>query len=289
MTGVAFRETSGYVTDAPGFSSNTGQAYPTTIGGVVQGWPTNRSGSARDRATSSGPKLAGINFVANGAAAADYRIDVSPGTYEVRLALGDLTNGQENQKVVIKDGGTTRATVSAASIVAASFVDATGVTRESGFLGSDWETSNQPVTVVISSGQLILSVGDPVGTGVTTIAYVEWTLAAGGGGGSTAQGATLAATVSMFGGTATGGVASGTFTSEVLKRNNGTLAASVALTYVRFYSTSTGALVLTKTGLSTNGSGVFTTTDAALVSGTTYGIDWEEAGGQRRMPRKAAT
>lgn len=107
--------------------------------------------------------------------------------------------------------------------------------------------------------------------------------------GSTAQGTTVTATASIFGGTATGGVTSGTFTSEVLKRNNGTVAASVSLTYVRFYNISTGALVLTKTGLSTNGSGVFTTTDAALVSGTTYAIDWEEAGGQRRMPRKAAT
>ncbi len=107
--------------------------------------------------------------------------------------------------------------------------------------------------------------------------------------GSTAQGATLTATASMFGGTATGGAATGTFTSEVLKRNNGTVAASSSLTYVRFYNTSTGALVVAKTGLSTNGSGIFTTTDALLVPGTTYGIDWEESGGQRRMPRKAAT
>lgn len=107
--------------------------------------------------------------------------------------------------------------------------------------------------------------------------------------GSTALGASLIATASMFGGSASGGVASGTFTSEVLKRNNGTVAASSSLSYVRFYNTSTGALVLSKTGLSTNGSGVFTTTDAALVSGTTYAIDWEEATGQRRMPRKAAT
>jgi hypothetical protein len=74
-----------------------------------------------------------------------------------------------------------------------------------------------------------------------------------------------------------------------LRRNNGTVAASIGLNYVRFYNISTGALVLTRAGLSTNGAGVFTTTDAALVAGTTYAIDWEEVGGQRRMPRKAAT
>lgn len=288
MPGIAFRETSVYITDASGFSPNIGQAYPTTIGGVVQGWPTNRAASARDRATSSGPKLAGINFVSNGSTAVDYRIDVSPGTYNVKLGLGDATNDQMEQRVVIKDGTTTRATVSAASIATNNFIDATSVSRVPGLSGSTWDSTNQSVSVVISSGQLILSVGDPGGSGVTTITHIEWTLASGGG--STALGTTVTATASVIGGTATGsGGATGAFASEVLKRNNGTVAASVSLSYVRFYNISTGALVLTKTGLSTNGSGVFTTTDAALVPGTTYAIDWEEAGGQRRMPRKAAT
>ena len=79
----------------------------------------------------------------------------------------------------------------------------------------------------------------------------------------------------------------GTFTSEPLKRNNGTLAAGSALDYVRWYNPTTGALVLSKTGLSTNGSGVFSTTDAALSGATSYALDWKESTGERRMPIKA--
>lgn len=80
----------------------------------------------------------------------------------------------------------------------------------------------------------------------------------------------------------------GSLVSEPLKTNNGTLLASVALDFVAVYDDTTGALVVRKTGLSTNGSGVFTVTDPALVAGVTYRVDWQTAGGQRRMPRKAA-
>ena len=213
MPGIAFRETNGYITDASGFSPNIGQAYPTTIGGVVQGWPTNRAASARDRATSSGPKLAGINFVSNGSTAVDYRIDVSPGTYNVRLGLGDATNDQMEQRVVIKDGTTTRATVSAASIATNNFIDAGGVSRVPGLSGSTWDSTNLSVSVVISSGQLILSVGDPGGSGVTTITHIEWTLAGGGD--------TTAPTLTSPKGTATGATtASGTVNTD---EANGTL------------------------------------------------------------------
>ena len=64
--------------------------------------------------------------------------------------------------------------------------------------------------------------------------------------------------------------------------------ASVSLNYVRFYNDTTGALVLSKAGVSTNTSGIVTFSDAALVSGTTYRVDWETSAGSRRMPRKAA-
>ena len=80
----------------------------------------------------------------------------------------------------------------------------------------------------------------------------------------------------------------GVFTSEPLKRNNGDLAASSPLTYVAFSNPSTGAHVVTKTGLSTNGSGVFSTSDALLLSGTFYRADWLEASGQRGYGVKAA-
>lgn len=79
-----------------------------------------------------------------------------------------------------------------------------------------------------------------------------------------------------------------TFTSEPLKRNNGTLIASKALNYVAFYNDATGALVLRKTGVSTDSSGIFSVTDPALVAATFYKVDWETVDGERRMPRKLA-
>lgn len=83
--------------------------------------------------------------------------------------------------------------------------------------------------------------------------------------------------------------APGTITSDPLKTNNGTLIASTSLDFVCFYDDSTGALVLRKTGISTDASGVFTVTDALLQQGVTYRVDWQVSTGQRRMPRRAAT
>lgn len=100
-----------------------------------------------------------------------------------------------------------------------------------------------------------------------------------------------AITLGALGSSAAGTVtAFATFTSEPLKTNNGTLQASLALDWVRLYNVTTGALVVTKTGISTNGAGVFTVTDAALTVGQTYKADWKiTTTGETRMPSKAAT
>lgn len=102
---------------------------------------------------------------------------------------------------------------------------------------------------------------------------------------------TISATIASAAGSvsSTGSTANGTFTSEVLKDYVGNVLASVALNYVRFYNDTTGALVLSKTGVSTDASGIVTFSDPALVAGQTYRVDWETAAGSRRMPRKAAT
>lgn len=99
-----------------------------------------------------------------------------------------------------------------------------------------------------------------------------------------------AITLGAVGSSAIGTVtAFATFTSEPLKTNNGTLQASLALDWVRLYNVTTGALVVTKTGISTNSSGVFTVTDAALTVGQTYKADWRiTTTGETRMPSKAA-
>ena len=84
------------------------------------------------------------------------------------------------------------------------------------------------------------------------------------------------------------GSQSGVITSLPLKTNNGTILASTALSYICFYNITTGALVLRKTGVSTNASGIFTVTDPLLGVGTQYRIDYETAAGQRRMPLATA-
>jgi hypothetical protein len=84
----------------------------------------------------------------------------------------------------------------------------------------------------------------------------------------------------ITGGFTTGSGAAGTFTSAALTRNNGISVGAVSLTWLTFLNPTTGAFVVTKTGLSTNSSGVFSTTDAALTTGSYHAV-WLEAGGQR--------
>lgn len=84
----------------------------------------------------------------------------------------------------------------------------------------------------------------------------------------------------------------GTFTSDEIYNNVGgtiTLAASVAVTTFDLYSNTTGALVVRKTGLSTNASGVVSFVDPLVLPGTSYRADFVLANGTRIMPVKAAT
>jgi hypothetical protein len=83
--------------------------------------------------------------------------------------------------------------------------------------------------------------------------------------------------------------AAGTITSQALKRNNGTVAASSALTWVGVRDAATGANVLVKTGVSTDGSGVFAFSDPALSIGASYAVQWLEASGQRGQATATAT
>lgn len=111
------------------------------------------------------------------------------------------------------------------------------------------------------------------------------------GGGASAAGATIAATTdaATFSGSAGPASGLGTFTSDPLRDNVGNLVINKGLAHVALYHDSTGALVVRKTGLSTNAAGVFTFADALITPGQVYRVDWEDADGRRRMPRKAAT
>jgi hypothetical protein len=63
----------------------------------------------------------------------------------------------------------------------------------------------------------------------------------------------------------------GTITTDPLKNNTGTLLASETGATVHVYTVA-GALVVTKTSQTTDGSGVMTITDALISAGTQYRI-----------------
>lgn len=119
----------------------------------------------------------------------------------------------------------------------------------------------------------------PVGVTLTANASLIAGSATGQAAGSVA-GATLTAASSLIAGSASG-TSTPTITSQPLQRNTTVIAASSALTWVRVYNTSTGDRVLTKTGLSTNGSGIFSFSDAGLTVGVNYELRWLEASGQQ--------
>lgn len=149
--------------------------------------------------------------------------------------------------------------------------------------GSTTTTISATLANITSS---VSSVSAPKTVISGTLANVTGSLASATGSMFTTITATLGNVVGSI--TSTGSTTNGTFTSEVLKDYAGNVLANTALNFMRLYNDTTGALVLNKTGVSTNGSGIVTFSDAALVSGTTYRVDWETAAGSRRMPRKAA-
>lgn len=171
------------------------------------------------------------------------------------LSAGDISTRTADLYAVLESGGASATTTISATLGA--------------ITGSISSVSAPKTTISATLANVSASVGSTAGTLTTTI---------------TATLANIAGAI-----TSTGSTANGTFTSEVLKDYAGNVLASVSLNYVRFYNDTTGALVLNKTGVSTNGSGIVTLSDATLVAGTTYRVDWETAAGSRRMPRKAAS
>lgn len=91
-------------------------------------------------------------------------------------------------------------------------------------------------------------------------------------------------------GTVSSSPASGTITSPVLKNNTGTVLASVTGIVANVYNATTGALVVRKTGLSSNGSGIVTITDVLLTAGVTYAyeLDLSATSQGRRLPTGVA-
>ncbi len=65
----------------------------------------------------------------------------------------------------------------------------------------------------------------------------------------------------------------GTIVTPVLKNNTGTVLANETGVIVNVYNATTGALIVHKTGLTSNASGVVTVVDAAIIAGTTYAYE----------------
>ena len=133
--------------------------------------------------------------------------------------------------------------------------------------------------------------GNPDGTGAGAPTSLTLTVpsatATGTSSGTdgTGSGAPTAMSMAAPSASATGTTSgSGTLVTPVLKNNTGTVLASETGITVNVYDATTGALVLHKTGQTSNGSGIVTVIDAALTPATTYAYEVVLSGGARRLP-----
>lgn len=81
----------------------------------------------------------------------------------------------------------------------------------------------------------------------------------------------------------------GVITSEPLVNNTGTLWVSQTGIVVNVYNPSTGALVLQKTGQTSNSSGIVVVTDSLITSSSSYAVEYKLSSGERMLPIIIAT
>jgi hypothetical protein len=113
-----------------------------------------------------------------------------------------------------------------------------------------------------------------------------------GGGGPTPITAAAAWTEGSDTIAATGTVSApgtGSFVTPELKNNTGTLLANETGVVVNIYNVTTGALVVRKTGLTSNASGIVTVNDALIVAATTYAYEVVLTANGRILPVAVAS
>lgn len=117
-----------------------------------------------DRDVGSVVELKGFHQVSNsGGGSAIYRIDLpAPGTYNIRLALGEETSSQGPNRVRLLDNATQFAEIDASTSAAAKFIDATGIERTS---QADWLSNNAPLQRVFASTIFRVKLGEGGGGG----------------------------------------------------------------------------------------------------------------------------
>ena len=296
--GFNFRAELSYATDGPGEyaelfdNGGRGVVYPHTEAGIAHGWEGRADvGWTRDRSTGIDRRLCGLHYSV--AIGNTYRVDLPNGNYNLRIAVGESI-AAGNAYWDIKDGTTTFKTL-AATTTPGSFLDANGVEHTK----ANWPANNTPLAFTITTG--ILRVVATTSNSHIQHIYIE----------EAASGATATLTTTLdpaiFSGTASaspvaslsvstaGAIFSGSasvssdgvLTLPALKNNTGTLLASETGATVHVYATS-GAHIVTKTGQTTNGSGVMSITDPLIVASTQYRVVVVLASGAEGMDKVTA-
>ena len=137
---------------------------------------------------------------------------------------------------------------------------------------SGWLDESGSLSRVTPFGWVQESQGGPGSpTASFTVTAAPATFSGSASSGSSAAVSATAAPAT-FSGSASGGVSPGTITTPALKNNTGTVLANETGVTVYVYTPDTGALVVKKTGQTTNGSGVLAVTDALIAASTQYRI-----------------
>ena len=170
--GFDFRNTAGFVNDPPGDSYVLPTtAYPTKVNGVTFGWAKIAPISGRDRSTSVDPRLAGINFVSNGAPGTFYVDLPAAGTYNLSLAMGDAGWMQcwVQCQVQFLDGSIVLATLNWGALNLGYFCDAMGNV----WSAAAWPSNNLSQQVTLTGTRLTMVIGTNKATGdATPVAFL---------------------------------------------------------------------------------------------------------------------
>ena len=212
FAGINFRATSGFVTDGAGDTYSLGEASPVVRGGFTFGFNSDITANTRDRASGGDPRLAGIAFFANSGAAQTFTLNLpfGPGTYNIRLALGDANAGQICY-CEIKDGSTSLKTIGPTVTTAGVFLDANGT------LQTAWPVDNVAIQRTFAGSVMTLVLGGSAGgSAASAITHVSLEFVSGGATAVTLSGPTSGAV----------GVASTNFTVGA----NGTITGTVTVT-----------------------------------------------------------
>lgn len=165
-----FRDTVGFVTDGAGALWGGKSAYPQThpVDGNSYGWARTSDLDYRDRNNGSDVRLAGFAFMQDNVATNQFIVQLpAPGTYKIRIALGDFNYAKLNQCYRIYDNTTLLHTGTYLDATAGShWFDATDVERTS---PTDWVTNNVEATYTFATTTFKIDIGDPAALGVGDI------------------------------------------------------------------------------------------------------------------------